>query len=106
MTQDMHWKLCVDGDATQLIEGLDVSGMAYKRMDGTAPLYHCGKSIFGLNVQVEAPGPGHGKWWLDGKKGPTSATSSRACADRGKNSMLSVKWVERDRETIAVSPAD
>ena len=121
-TRNMRCELCVDGDATQLFEGLDIGGTAYKGTDGAAPSYRCGKSIFGqalllaeLNITIDAhvEAPGHGKWWLDRKTGADKRFCQRCMCcivypeveDSGKN-MLSAKWVERDRETIAVSPAD
>ena len=117
----MRCKLCINGDATQLVEGLDIGSMAYKGTDSAGPSYRCSKSIFGqtllsaeLNITIDAhvKAPGHGKWWLNGKTG----ADKRFCQwcmccivcpeveDSGKN-MLSAKWVERDGETIAVSPA-
>jgi hypothetical protein len=69
-TQIMRCELRVDGDATQLVEGLALGGTVWKGTDGCALSYHCGKSIFGqgilsaelgvtIDAQVEAPG--HGK---------------------------------------------
>ena len=74
----MQSKLCVDGNATQLVEVLNDGGTVWKGTGGTAVSYCCGKSIYGqaklssllyvtINAQVEVPG--HGKWWLDGKTG-------------------------------------
>ena len=65
----MHCKLCVDGDATQLVKGLDIGGTVLKGTDGAALSYHCGKSIFGqalllaelkntIDVHVKVPGRG------------------------------------------------
>ena len=42
----MRCKLCVNGDATQLVEGLEVGGTAYRGNASAALLYCCGKSIF------------------------------------------------------------
>jgi hypothetical protein len=78
MTRNMQRELCIDGNATQLVEGLNVGGTVWKGTDGAAVSYCCGKSIYGqaklsallhvtINAQVEGPGPG--KWWLDGKTG-------------------------------------
>ncbi len=121
-TWNMRCELCVDGDPTQLVKGLDIGGTTLRGTDGAGTLYRCGKSIYGqslllakLNITIDlhVEAPGHGKWWLDGKTG----ADKRFCQwcmcciycpeveDSGKN-MLSAKWVERDRETIAVSPAD
>ena len=44
-THNMHCELCVDGFATQLVEGLMVGGTVWKGTDGAATSYHCGKSI-------------------------------------------------------------
>ena len=121
-TRNMRCELCVDGDATQLVEGLDLGGTVYKGTDGAATSYRCGKSIFGqallsaeLGIAIDAhvEAPGHGKWWLDGKTGADKRYCQRCMCciicpqveDSEKN-MLSAKWVERDGETIAVSPAD
>ena len=73
----MQSELCIDGNVTQLVEGLNVGGTVWKGTDGAAISYRCG-SIYGqailssllhvtINAHVEAPG--HGKWWLDGKTG-------------------------------------
>ncbi len=119
---NMRCKLCVDGFAMQLVEGLMVGGTVWKGTDGATTLYHCGKSIYSqgkllnelhitINVQVEAPG--HGKWWLDGKIG----SDKRYCQQcmcciltpemaQGGRQMLSAKWIERDGINIAVSPSD
>ena len=70
--------MCIDGDVTQCINGLELGGTVWKGTDGAAVSYRCGKSIYGqgllsaelgisIDAQVEAPG--HGKWWLDGKTG-------------------------------------
>ncbi len=76
-TRNMHYELCVDGDATKLVEGLEIGGTVWKGTDGAAVSYCCGKSIYGqaklsalLHVTIDAQvdAPGHGKWWLDGKK--------------------------------------
>ena len=117
----MRSELCVDGDLTQLVEGLAVRGTVWKGTDGAATSYCCGKSIYGqgilsselqvtIDAQVEAPG--HGKWWLDGKTGSDKRFCQQCMcsiltpeeADSGKK-MLSAKWIQRDGETIAVSPA-
>jgi hypothetical protein len=120
--RNMRCKLCVNGDATQFVEGLEVGGTACKGTDGAAPLYCCGKSIFGqskllvvlhITIDAQAKALGHGKWWLDGKMGANERYRQQCmccivmpeAANSGKN-MLSTKWVERDGETVAVSPAD
>jgi hypothetical protein len=106
-TWNMHCELCADGDPTQLIEGLDIGGMALKGTDGASPLYRCGKSIYGqsllsakLNITIDShvEAPGHGKWWLDGKTGADKRFCQRCMCcidcpeveDSGKN-MLSTK---------------
>jgi len=77
-TRNMQSELCIDGNATQLVEGLNDGGTVWKGTDGAAVSYRCGKLIYGqaklssllhvtIDAQVEAPG--HGKWWLDGKTG-------------------------------------
>ncbi len=77
-TQNMQSELCVDGNMTQHVEGLNVGGTVWKGTDGAAVSYRCGKLIYGqaklssllhamIDAQVETPG--HGKWWLDGKTG-------------------------------------
>jgi hypothetical protein len=43
--RNMQSKLCVDGNVTQLVEGLNVGGTVWKGMDGAADSYCCGKSI-------------------------------------------------------------
>jgi len=80
---NMRCELYVDGDATQLIEGLDVGGTAYKGTDGAAPSYCCGKSIYGqvlllaeLNIKINATARGG----LTERRGPISASASSACA--------------------------
>ena len=45
-THNMHCKLCIDGCATQLVDGLMVGGTFWKGTDGAATLYCCGKSIY------------------------------------------------------------
>ena len=88
-TWNMRCKLCVDGDPTQLVEGLDIGGTALKGTDGAGPSYRCGKSIYGqsllsaeLNItidfHVEAPGTASGG--STERRGPTSASASGACA--------------------------
>jgi hypothetical protein len=75
---NMHRELCIDGNVTQLIDGLEMGQTVWKGTDGAAVSYRCSKSIYGqgvlsaklgitIDAQVEAPG--HGKWWLDGKTG-------------------------------------
>ena len=64
-----------------------------------------------INTQTEAAR--HGKWWLNGKSGANKRYCQQCmccivtpgAADSDKD-MLLAKWVERDGETIAVSPAD
>ena len=92
-TRNMRCKLCINGDATQLVEGLDIGGTAYKGTDGAGLSYRCGKSIFGqallsakLNITIDAhvKAPGHGKWWLDGKTGADKRFCQRCmCCIRG-----------------------
>jgi hypothetical protein len=63
-----------------------------------------------INTQGEAPG--HGKLWLDGKTGSNKqyckecmcsvVTPEVVTANRQK---LSAKWIERNRESIPISPA-
>ncbi len=121
-THNMHCKPCVDGCATQLVDGLMVGGTVWKGTDGTATLYRCGKSIYSqgkltaelhitINVQVEVPG--HGKWWLDGKVGSNKRYCQQCMCwiltpemEDGGRQMLSSKWIECDGITVAVSPAD
>ena len=85
----MQSELCIDGNVTQLVEGLNVGGTVWKGTDGAAVSYRCGKSIYGqatlssllhvtIDTQVEAPG--HGKWWLAGKQDRTNDSASNACA--------------------------
>jgi hypothetical protein len=45
--QNMQSELCIDGNATQLVEGLNVGGTVWKGIDGAAVSYCCGKSIYG-----------------------------------------------------------
>ena len=82
---NMRCKLCINGDATQLVEGLEVGCMVYRGNDGAALLYRCSKSIFGqaklsaelhIMIDTQTEVPGHGKWWLNGKKGATSSACS------------------------------
>ena len=101
----MQSELCVDGNATQLVEGLNDGGTVWKGTDGAAISYRCGKSIYGqaklssllhvtINIQVEAPG--HGKWWLDGKTGSNKRFCQQCMSsvvtpkedNRGKQKML------------------
>jgi hypothetical protein len=74
--RNMPTEVCINGDTTELVQGLSENGTVCKGTDGAAVLYQCGKSIYGqgrscaelsvtIDTQVEAPG--HGKWWLDGK---------------------------------------
>ena len=76
--QNMQSELCIDGNGTQLVEGLNDGGTVWKGTDGAVVSFCHGKSIYGqaklsslldvmINTQAEAPG--HGKWWLDGKTG-------------------------------------
>ena len=122
--RNMHDKLCVDRDVTQLVDGLAVNGKVWKGTDGAATSYRCGKSIYGqgilsaelsitIDMQVEAPG--HGKWWLDGKTGSNkhycqqcmcSIVTPEAEVTNGVRLMHSAKWiVNRDGASVAVSPA-
>ena len=62
---NMCCELCINGDATRLIEGLDVGGTAYKGSDGAAPSYCCDKSIYSqmllldeLNIKINATASG------------------------------------------------
>jgi hypothetical protein len=121
-THNMHCKLCVDGFARQLVEGLMVGSTVWKGTDGTATLYRCGKSIYSqgklsaelhitINVQVKVLG--HGKWWLEGKMGSNKGYCQQCMCcilmpeiAQGGRQMLSAKWIERDGITIAVSLAD
>ncbi len=117
-----HYELCVEGNATKLVEGLDVGGTVWKGTDGASVSYHCGKLIYGqaklsallhvmTNAQVEAPG--HGKWWLNGKTGLDKRFCQQCMcsivtpeAPKSGNQMLSTKWIERGgADAIAVSPA-
>jgi hypothetical protein len=118
----MRCEMCVDGDATQFVEGLALGGTVWKGTDGCAASYRCGKSIFGqrflsaelgvtIDAQVEAPGLG--KWWLDGKTGSNKRHCQRAmcmiyspeAANSGRE-IQAVKWVERGGKLITVSPAE
>jgi hypothetical protein len=45
--QNMHCKLCNDGDAMQLVNGLALGDTVWKGTDGTTTSSHCGKSIYG-----------------------------------------------------------
>ena len=121
--QNMQSELCIDGNATQLVEGLNVGGTVWKGIDGAAVSYRCGKLIYGqaklssllhetINAQVEAPC--HGKWWLDRKTGLDKQFCQQCmCSmvtpeedDSGKQKMLTAKWVDRGGgDDIAVSPA-
>jgi hypothetical protein len=115
-------KLCVDGNATKLVKGLDVGGTVWKGMDGASISYCCSKLIYGqakllallhvtINAQVEVPG--HGKWWLNGKTGSDKRFCQQCMcsivtpeAPKNGNQMLSAKWIERGGAgAIAVSPA-
>jgi hypothetical protein len=121
-TKNMGCELCVDGDATQLIEELALGGTVWKGTDGCAASYCCGKSIFGqgilsaelgvtIDAQVEAPG--HGKWWLNGKTGSDKRHCQRAMcmiyspeAVNSGREIQAAKWVEQGGESIAVSPTE
>ena len=85
-TRNMRCELCVGGDASKLVEGLEEGGTVYKGTDGDAKSYRCGRSMFGqsklseeLNVTIDAQveAPGHGKWWLDGKTGADKSSIKR-----------------------------
>ena len=111
-TQNMQSELCVDGNAPQLVEGLNDGGTVWKGTDGAAVSYCCGNSIYGqaksssllhvtIDAQVEAPD--HGKWWLDGKTGSDKRFCQQCmCSivtpeedNSGKQKMLNVKWIDR-----------
>ncbi len=88
-TRHMRGELCINGDAMQLVEGLEVGSMVYRGNDGAALSYHCGKSIFGqaklsaklgitIDTQLRCWGMGSGG--STERRGPTSATASSACA--------------------------
>ena len=47
MTRNMRCKLCINRDATQLVEGLEVGGKADRGNSSAALSYRCSKSIFG-----------------------------------------------------------
>jgi hypothetical protein len=118
---NMRCKLCVNGCASQLVDGLMVDGTVWKGTDGAATSYRCGKSIYGqgklsaelhitIDAQVEVPA--HGKWWLNGKMG----SDKRYCQQcmcciltpetaHGRRQMLSAKWIECNGITVAMSPA-
>jgi hypothetical protein len=122
-TQNMQSELCVDGNAPQLVEGLNDGGTVWKGTDGAAVSYCCGNSIYGqaksssllhvtIDAQVEAPD--HGKWWLDGKTGSDKRFCQQCmCSivtpeedNSGKQKMLNVKWIDRgEGDDVAVSPA-
>ncbi len=111
-TRNMHYELCVDGNATKLVEGLDVGGTVWKGTDCASISYRCGKLIYGqaklsallhktINAQVEAPG--HGKWWLDRKTGSDKQFCQQCMCSivmpetpKSGNQMLSAKWIERE----------
>jgi hypothetical protein len=119
---NMRCELCINGSATQLVEGLMVGGTVWKGTDSADTSYHCGKSIYGqgkllaelqitINAQVEAPG--HGKWWLNGKTGSDKHYCQQCMCciltpemAQGGRQMLSAKWIERNGINIFVSPAD
>ena len=122
--RNMHAELCVDGDVTQLVDGLAVNGTVWKGTDGAATSYRCGKSIYGqgilsaelsitIDVQVEAPG--HRNWWLDRKTGNNkrycqqcmcSIMTPMADVTNGVRPMHLAKWIiNRDGASVAVSPA-
>jgi hypothetical protein len=122
-TRNFQSKLCIDGNATQLVEGLNDGGTVWKGTDGASVSYRCGKSIYGqaklssllhvsIDAQVEAPG--HGKWWLDGKTGSDKRFCKQCmCSivtpkenNSGKQKMLSAKWIDRGGgDVFAVIPA-
>ena len=120
-THKMRSELCIDGNATQLIKGLEFGGTVWKGADGAAVSYQCGKSIYGqgalsaelgitIDAQVEAPG--HGKWWLDGKTGSDKRCCQQCmCAintpeETNTNKPMSpTKWIDDGGDLIAVSPA-
>ncbi len=52
ITQNLCCELIVDGDATQLVEGLSVGGTVWKGTNGCASSYHCGKSIYGQGISI------------------------------------------------------
>jgi hypothetical protein len=110
-TRNMQRELCIDGNATQLVEGLNVGGTVWKGTDGAAVSYRCGKWIYGqaklsallhvmINAQVEAPG--HDKWWLNGKTGMDKRYCQQSmCSivtpeeeNIGKQKMLNTKWID------------
>ena len=122
MTPNMCCKLCVNGDATKLVQGLRVRSTAYRGMNSAAMLYCCGKSIYGqatlstkLHIMIDShvEAPGHGKWWLDGKTGKDNGYCQQCMCcimtpkteNSGKH-MLFAKWRECAGETAAMSPAD
>jgi hypothetical protein len=119
-TQNMHCELWKDRDTMQLVNGITFGGMVWKGTDGTITLYCCGKSIYNqgkllakLHIDVQVEVLRHGKRWLDGKMG----FNKRYCQQCmccimtpetaiGRMQMLSAKWIERDSNTFAMSPAN
>jgi hypothetical protein len=120
-THNMRSELCIDGDATRLVDGLAVGGTVWKGTDGAAVSYCCGKSIYGqgvlsaelgitIDAQVEAHG--HGKWWLDVKTGADKRYCQQCMCSivtpeetNANRQMLSAKWIDRGGDLVAVSPA-
>jgi hypothetical protein len=120
-THNMHSELCIDGNATWLVDGLALGGTVWKGTDGAAVSYCCAKSIYGQGVlsselgitideQVEAPG--HGKWWLDGKTGSDKRYCQQCMCSimtpketNANRQMLSAKWIDCGRDLVAVNPA-
>jgi hypothetical protein len=122
-TRNMQRELCIDGNATQLVEGLNVGGTVWKGTDGAAVSYRCGKLIYGqakllallhvtIDAQVEVPG--HGKWWLNRKTGMDKRYCQQSmCSiitpkeeNIGKQKMLNAKWIDRGGgDAVSVSPA-
>jgi hypothetical protein len=121
--RNMQSELCIDGNRTQLVEGLHAGGTVWKGTDGAPDFYRCGKSIYGqakvssllhvtIDAQVEVPG--HGKWWLDGKTGSDKQFCQQCMSsivtpkedNSGKQKMLNAKWIDRGGgDNIAVIPA-
>jgi hypothetical protein len=53
-THNMRSELCIDGDATQLIDGLEKGGTVWKGTDAAAVSYRCSKSIYGQGVGLQS----------------------------------------------------
>ena len=77
-TRNMRNELCINSNPLDLVQGLSVGGTVLKGTDGAAVSYRCGKSIYGQSIlssellvaiDAQVKGPGHGKWWLNGKMG-------------------------------------